>query len=101
MNSVVLPLVSGLFATFCIGALAADPIKLFDGKSLDGWEGDTNLWQVKDGVITAGSADRKQPRNEFLSTKASYGDFELTLKVKLEGDPKTGFINSGVQIRSE
>ena len=30
---------------------------------------------MQDGVITAGSADKKQPRNEFLSTKADYGDF--------------------------
>ncbi|HEY2573952.1 MAG TPA: DUF1080 domain-containing protein [Verrucomicrobiaceae bacterium] len=81
-------------------AFAASPAILFDGKTLDGWEGDMNLWHVKDGIITAGSADKKQPRNEFLSTKESYGDFELHLKFKLEGDPKTGFVNSGVQFRS-
>lgn len=88
---------------FCLAALpvfAAEPVKLFDGKSLDGWEGDTALWQVKDGVITAGSADRKQPRNEFLSTKKDFADFTLTLKIKLAGDPATGFVNSGVQFRS-
>ena len=80
---------------------AADPVALFDGKTLNGWEGDMTLWHVKDGVITAGSADKKQPRNEFLSTKADYADFELTVKIKLEGDLKTGFVNSGVQFRSE
>lgn len=83
-------------------ALAADaPVSLFDGKTLDGWEGDKTLWRVVDGVITAGSPDRKQPRNEFLSTRKSYGDFELRLKFRLEGDLRTGFVNSGVQIRSE
>ena len=80
---------------------AGAPAILFDGKTLNGWEGDLTLWHVKDGVITAGSADKKQPRNEFLSTKESYGDFELHLKFKLEGDLKTGFVNSGVQFRSE
>ncbi len=84
-----------------LSVLASDEQSLFDGKSLAGWEGDTTLWQVKDGVITAGSADKKQPRNEFLSSVKSYGDFELRLKFKLEGDLKTGFVNSGVQIRSE
>ena len=82
-------------------AFAADPVKMFDGKTLDGWEGDMNLWHVQDGVIVAGSADRKQPRNEFLSSKQDYGDFEITLKIKLIGDPKTGFVNSGVQFHSQ
>lgn len=81
---------------------AAEPIQLFDGKTFEGWEGDTTgTWRIEDGAFTAGSLDRKQPQNEFLSTKASYGDFELKFKCKLKGDPKTGFINSGVQIRSE
>src|SRR5690606_31699458 len=30
-----------------------------------------------------------------------YGNFILRLKIKLTGDPKTGMINSGVQIRSQ
>ena len=90
-----------LLSLIAIAAFAESPAILFDGQTLKGWEGDMTLWHVKDGVITAGSADKKQPRNEFLSTKDSYGDFELHLKLKLEGDPKTGFVNSGVQFRSE
>ena len=27
-------------------------ISLFDGKTLNGWEGDTSIWKVKDGIIT-------------------------------------------------
>src|SRR5262249_53138099 len=30
-----------------------ETIKLFDGKSLEGWEGYSDLWSVKDGVIVA------------------------------------------------
>src|SRR4051812_40641984 len=30
-----------------------EKIDLFDGKSLDGWEGYSDLWSVKDGVIVA------------------------------------------------
>lgn len=83
-------------------SLAADPIKLFDGRTFEGWEGDTvNTWRIEDGCLTAGSLDKKQPRNEFLSTKADYGDFELKFKCKLQGDLASGFVNSGVQIRSE
>ena len=75
---------------------------LFDGKTFTGWEGDTEkTWRIEDGCFTAGSPTGKQPRNEFLSTKANFSDFELKLKFKVTGDPKTGEVNSGVQIRSE
>jgi putative membrane-bound dehydrogenase-like protein len=79
----------------------AEPVPLFDGKSFHGWEGDTaKTWRIVDGAITGGSLTEKVPRNEFLATKRSYTNFELRLKVKLIGDPGTGMINSGVQIRS-
>jgi Domain of Unknown Function (DUF1080) len=83
-------------------AFAADPVPLFDGKTFDGWEGDTkSTWRIEEGALMAGSLERKQPRNEFLCTKENYGDFELTLEFKLIGVPGSGFINGGVQIRSE
>jgi hypothetical protein len=82
--------------------LAADPIPLFDGKTFSGWEGDTTkTWRIENGEITAGSLEAKQPRNEFLATTASYGDFDLTLEFKITGVPGSGFVNAGVQIRSE
>ena len=70
---------------------------IFDGKSLDGWEGDEKVWRVADGVIVGGSLEGNK-RNEFLATKKSYKDFALKLEYKLTGTE--GFINSGVQIRS-
>ncbi len=93
-----------LLALALIGfsALAADPRPLFDGKTFEGWEGDTaKTWRIENGEIVGGTLTAKQPRNEFLSTKESFGNFELVLEFKLTGDPKTGMINSGVQIRSE
>src|SRR5262245_5068969 len=42
------------------------PVALFDGKTLDGWEGDTaKTWRVEDGAIAGGSLDTEVPRNEF------------------------------------
>jgi putative membrane-bound dehydrogenase-like protein len=74
---------------------------IFDGKTLDGWESPApDLWTVKDGCLTGGDGVRKIPYNDFLCTKASYTNFVLHLKIKLTGDPATGFINSGVQIRT-
>lgn len=79
-------------------AAAAEP--LFDGRTFTGWEGDTKAtWRIEDGVIVAGSLDRRQAKNDFLCTARRFRDFELTLKVKLAGTE--GFVNSGIQFRSE
>ena len=71
---------------------------LFDGKTLDGWEGDPKLWRVEDGCLTGGSLDAQMPRNEFLASKKDYADFIVRFKIKLTGTE--GFINSGFQMRS-
>lgn len=81
-------------------ALHAEPVSLFDGKTLDGWDFDPAMWRVEDGVITGGSTTEKIKKNDFISTKKSYQNFELKLKIKVSGDPKTGMLNSGIQIRS-
>ena len=80
--------------------LSAEPISLFDGKTLNGWESKKGIWHVEDGAITAGSHSKNFPRNEFICTEKSYANFELTLKIKCSGDLKTGQVNSGIQIRS-
>ncbi len=72
-------------------------LSLFDGRSLAGWEGDTNVWRVRDGVIVGGSLDGN-PRNEFLAAAGTYTNFVLRLEYKLVGTE--GFVNSGVQFRS-
>ena len=72
-------------------------VSLFDGKSLDGWEGDEKVWRVADGVIVGGSMQGNK-QNEFLASKKAYKDFVLKLEWKLVGTE--GFVNSGVQIRS-
>jgi hypothetical protein len=81
-------------------AAAANPVPLFDGKTFTGWEGDTGtVWRIEDGALVAGSLTTKQEKNNFLATTKPYGDFELTLKWKLEGTE--GFVNGGVQFRTE
>lgn len=75
-------------------------IKLFDGKTFAGWEGDTiNTWRIENGELIGGSLTEKVPHNEFLATTESYSDFELRLRFKLLGSE--GFINSGVQFHSQ
>ncbi|HET6880331.1 MAG TPA: DUF1080 domain-containing protein, partial [Pirellulales bacterium] len=76
---------------------SASPKSLFDGKTFEGWEGDTKgTFRIEDGAIVGGSLDEKVPRNEFLCTRQEYGDFELRLKFKVLGKGA----NAGVQIRS-
>jgi hypothetical protein len=77
----------------------AAPVPLFDGKTFEGWAGDTEkTWRIIDGAIVGGSIQHPIPRNEFLATKKAYYNFELTLKCKLVGPH--GKRNGGIQIRS-
>ena len=88
-------------ATLALGQLppSQKPVALFDGRSFAGWEGDIkNTWRIQDGAIVGGSQTGEVPRNEFLTTTRSFGDFVLRVKFKLSGTE--GFINAGVQFRS-
>lgn len=71
-------------------------VELFDGATLEGWEGDPAFFQVRDGAIVGGSLDRPVPHNAFLCTKREFSDFELDLEFKLIGLGA----NAGVQFRS-
>lgn len=70
---------------------------LFDGRSLAGWDGNTNVWRAQDGAIVGGSMDGN-PRNEFLAFARPCSNFVLRLEYKLAGTE--GFVNGGVQFRS-
>jgi putative membrane-bound dehydrogenase-like protein len=74
-------------------------VPLFDGRSLQGWEGDAKLWRVEGGAITGGSLTETVKRNEFLATTRPYTNFVVRMRIKLTGTD--GFINSGFQIRSQ
>jgi hypothetical protein len=95
-------LLLSLFLLVGTGVFAAEdkPVPLFDGKTFDGWEGDTEkTWRIEDGAIVGGSLDTTVPRNEFLCTKKTYGDFELKVKFKLVGDKDKA--NAGIQFRTK
>lgn len=69
---------------------------LFDGKTLDGWDGNPQFWSVRDGAITGETTpDNPTKGNTFIIwRKGDVGDFELKLEYKLVGG------NSGIQYRS-
>jgi len=74
-------------------------VLLFDGKSLEGWEGDPNIWSVADGVIvgqTEAEGPKKLAYNTFLTyKKKEFGNFVLRFDIKIS---ESG--NSGMQYRS-
>jgi hypothetical protein len=74
---------------------AGEPLPFFDGKTLEGWEGDTRYWKVEKGAIVG--RGWREAYNTFLCSKKKYRDFELRFRGRLRG----GKGNSGVQIRSE
>ena len=99
-----------LLAVACVAGPAPQdasptkPVALFDGKSLDGWDGNPKFWSVEDGAIT-GQTTKENPTkgNTFLIWRGGYVDnFELELEYKIsqapEGAKRTP--NSGIQYRS-
>lgn len=93
-------LLSAMLLALSTAALAAEPVPLFNGKDFTGWGGDTaKTWKIEDGCIVAGDLLQTVPRNEFLCTTKTYGDFELKLRFKLEGDKDR--VNAGVQFRTK
>jgi hypothetical protein len=101
----------GLSIGLGLAALAADsppPVvataapaglkSLFNGKDLSGWDGDSRLWSVKDGVIHGQTtAEVAAKGNTFLILKdQQFGDFAFRFTARCNADN-----NSGVQYRSK
>jgi len=88
-----------LVAAIAAPLTAADAISLFDGKTLDGWEGAEGLWRVEDGAITGETTEaNKLKGNSFLIwKKGTVSDFEIEFSYRLLSDSG----NSGLQYRSK
>ncbi|WP_373516423.1 DUF1080 domain-containing protein [Pricia sp.] len=73
-------------------------IQIFDGKTLEGWEGDPTYWSVKNGNLTGEvTPETLLKNNTFIIWQGGRPeDFELKLEVKIA---ESG--NSGINYRSE
>ncbi|MEM7476328.1 MAG: ThuA domain-containing protein, partial [Planctomycetota bacterium] len=70
---------------------------IFDGKSLEGWEGNLRYWSVKDGAIVGTRPSWKfMPYHDFLCTVEEFKDFELRIEAKVIGQR-----NSGIVVRTK
>lgn len=65
-------------------------VSLFNGKDLAGWQGGTDGWTVKDGVLTA-----KKSAHGILYTKKEYDNFVVQLEFRQEPGG-----NNGVGLRA-
>ncbi len=77
-------------------AWAADEgfVPMFNGRDLEGWDGDPFLWHAEDGMLVGRSPGISY--NDFLTTTRDYSDFVLRFQIHLVDN----IGNSGVQIRS-
>jgi hypothetical protein len=70
---------------------------IFDGKSLDGWEGDPKYWRVEDGCLVGEvTPDTLLKQNSFIIwRKGTTRDFELKVEYRISTRG-----NSGINYRS-
>jgi hypothetical protein len=75
---------------------AAGFVPIFDGKTLNGWDGDTTFWRAENGVIVGETTPEKVVKvNNFLIWRGgTVKDFELKVEFRMSGT------NSGIQYRS-
>lgn len=73
-------------------------VQLFDGKTLDGWEGDSVYWRVENGhIVGEVTPSTLLERNSFLVWQGDMpDDFELKAAYRISDEG-----NSGINYRSE
>jgi hypothetical protein len=93
-----------VFITLSIGCAVSsneskdDFLTIFDGKTLDGWEGDSTYWRVENGALVGEiTPSTLLQRNSFIIwRKGVTEDFELELECRISSKG-----NSGINYRSE
>lgn len=103
MKQVVSPLVAlaGVlaFSTLC-SAEANSVVALFDGTTLQGWEGDSHYWRVENGAVVGEiPPGQTLAKNTWLVWRGGeVADFDLHLQFRLTG---AAAANSGIQFRCQ
>jgi Domain of Unknown Function (DUF1080) len=71
--------------------------QIFDGKTMQGWDGSPEVWHVEDGALVAESSpEHPSGTTNIIWRGGRLANFELKLEMKLEG----AGANGGVQYRS-
>jgi len=107
-SKIISALLAGVVVCASVGHVSASNLEagfqsIFNGTDLTGWEGNPQLWSVKDGAIV-GRTTLEHPAkgNTFLIwTNGTPGDFELRTAFRITPNNDKGFANSGIQYRSQ
>jgi Spy/CpxP family protein refolding chaperone len=72
-------------------------VSLFDGVSLQGWDGNPKFWRVENGAIVGESTPENPSGNTYIAYRGVVAkDFTLKFEIKVEGSG-----GSGLQYRSK
>ena len=74
------------------------PIRLFNGRDLSGWEGQTGKYWSVDGNVIRGANQGEVPASTYLFTKKNYRNFRLLLEVKQTRGEKFSTMHSAVAV---
>ncbi|MDA0207351.1 MAG: DUF1080 domain-containing protein [Acidobacteria bacterium] len=94
--------VASIVCLLGLPALAQEPLEpgfeiIFDGRSLEGWEGDPTYWSVADGkLVGTVTPETLLDRNTFIMWRGGeVADFDLRLEYRISNSG-----NSGINYRS-
>lgn len=85
-----------------VGARILDSgfVSIFDGKTLDGWDGDSTYWSVEDGVLVGEvTPETVMKRNSFIIWRGGTPvDFELKVEYRVTRKGNSGLSYRNVQL---
>lgn len=84
---------------FFVSCGKSDDLRLFNGKTLEGWEGSTTFFRVENEAIVGGSLENPIDKSYYLCTKQKYENYELKLSAKFIMDYLK--INGGISFRAK
>lgn len=77
---------------------SSSDLNLFDGTTMEGWEGSNTFFRVENGAIVGGSLEKPIDKSYYLCTQEKYENFELRLEAKfITSDLE---INGGISFRA-
>ncbi|MEM8486452.1 MAG: DUF1080 domain-containing protein [Bacteroidota bacterium] len=76
-----------------------DEVQLFNGTSLDGWEGSDTAFRVEQAAIVGGSLEEALPETRYLCSLEEFDNYNLTLSAKFETEDLG--VNGGISFRAQ
>ena len=76
-----------------------DEVSLFNGESLDGWEGPGAVFRAENGAIVGASLEEPLEETAYLCTTETYDNFTLTLSARIV--TSDSLVNGGISFRAK